>query len=48
MVRHIRQNHTECVTSGDANFEHVPRGSRPSWLEIYYEVLQEYLPEWYF
>ena len=34
MVRHIGQNHTECVTSGDAHLEPVQRGSSPSWREI--------------
>ena len=34
MDRHIRQNHTERVTSGDAHSEPVRRGSSPRWLEI--------------
>ena len=28
MVRHIHQNHTECVTSGDAHLEAVRHGSK--------------------
>ena len=34
MVHHIHQNHTECVTSGDAHLEPVRRGASPSWREI--------------
>ena len=34
MVHHIHQNHTECVTSGNAHLKHIQRGESPSWQEI--------------